>query len=180
MVDFKLQYFAVFITPNECPSNIQTSKTTQVFVLSTWYDHNMHRQNIIGWLEVWLLPTDTYNDRVCMMAIFTTGISDWSFYAHLQNCEKQLLALSFNWINLQDAVTSQVYYLSFRYSSTCFGASSYPSSGATTTAVAASGLPSELGDSSAAGRGRADRPNYNQQHCYHQAPAVNQRLFLQL
>jgi len=97
MVDFKLQYFAVFITPNECPSSIQTSKTTQVFVLSTWYDHNMHRQNIIGWLEVWLLPTDTYNDRVCMMAIFTTGISDWSFYAHLQNCEKQLLALSFNW-----------------------------------------------------------------------------------
>jgi len=36
-----------------------------------------------------------------------------------------------------------------------FRASSCPSSGATTTAVAASGLPSELGDSSAVGRGRA-------------------------
>ena len=36
-----------------------------------------------------------------------------------------------------------------------FRASSRPSSGATTTAVAASGLPSELGDSSAVGRGRA-------------------------
>jgi len=35
-----------------------------------------------------------------------------------------------------------------------FRASSCPSSGATTTAVAASGLPSELGDSSAVGRGR--------------------------
>jgi len=34
-------------------------------------------------------------------------------------------------------------------------ASSYPSSGATTTAVAASGLQSELGDSSAVGRGWA-------------------------
>jgi hypothetical protein len=34
-------------------------------------------------------------------------------------------------------------------------ASSCPSSGATTTAVVASGLPSELGDSSAVGRGRA-------------------------
>jgi len=34
-----------------------------------------------------------------------------------------------------------------------FRASSCPSSGATTTAVAASGLPSELGDSSAVGRG---------------------------
>ena len=36
-----------------------------------------------------------------------------------------------------------------------FRASSRPTSGATTTAVAASGLPSELGDSSAVGRGRA-------------------------
>jgi hypothetical protein len=37
-----------------------------------------------------------------------------------------------------------------------FRAFSCPSSGATTTAVAASGLPSKLGDSSAVGRGRAD------------------------
>jgi hypothetical protein len=39
-----------------------------------------------------------------------------------------------------------------------FRASSCPSSGAITTAVAASGLPLELGDSSAVGRGRAGRP----------------------
>jgi hypothetical protein len=39
-----------------------------------------------------------------------------------------------------------------------FRASSCPSSGPTTTAVAASGLPSKLGDSSAVGRGRAYRP----------------------
>jgi hypothetical protein len=38
-----------------------------------------------------------------------------------------------------------------------FRASSCPSSGATTTAVAASGLPSELGGSSTAGRGRVGR-----------------------
>jgi len=38
-----------------------------------------------------------------------------------------------------------------------FRASSCPSSGATTTAVAASGLPSELGDNSADGRGLAGR-----------------------
>jgi hypothetical protein len=36
-----------------------------------------------------------------------------------------------------------------------FRVSSSPSSGATTTLVAASGLPSELGDSSVVGRGRA-------------------------
>ena len=39
-----------------------------------------------------------------------------------------------------------------------FRASSCPSSGATTAAVAAPGLPSELGDSNAVGRGRAGRP----------------------
>jgi len=39
-----------------------------------------------------------------------------------------------------------------------FRASSCPSSGATTTAVAACGLPSELGDSSAVGSGQAGRP----------------------
>ena len=53
-----------------------------------------------------------------------------------------------------------------------FRASSRPSSGATTTAVAASGLPSELGDSSAVGRGRADRPNHDQQRCYHHVSTV--------
>ena len=61
-----------------------------------------------------------------------------------------------------------------------FRASSSPSSGATTTAVAASGLPSELGGSSAVGRGLAGRPDHDQQHCYHQAPTVNQKLLLQL
>jgi hypothetical protein len=45
-------------------------------------------------------------------------------------------------------------------------ASSCPSPGATTTAVAASSLPSERGDSSAVGRGRAgyDRTDHDQQH----------------
>ena len=61
-----------------------------------------------------------------------------------------------------------------------FRASSCPSSGATTTAVAASGLPLERGGSSAVGRGQVDRPDHDQQHCYHQAPTVNQRLLLQL
>jgi hypothetical protein len=61
-----------------------------------------------------------------------------------------------------------------------FRASSRPSSGATTTAVAASGLPLELSDNSVVGRGRANWPDHDQQHCYHQAPTVNQRLLLQL
>ena len=53
-----------------------------------------------------------------------------------------------------------------------FWASSWPSSGATTTVVAASGLPSELGESSAVGRGPAARPIHDQQHCHHQALLV--------
>jgi len=53
-----------------------------------------------------------------------------------------------------------------------FRTSLCPSSGATTTAVAASSLPSELDDSSAVGRGLACRPDHDQQHCYHHAPTV--------
>jgi hypothetical protein len=47
-----------------------------------------------------------------------------------------------------------------------------PIIGSSTAAVAASGLPSKLGDSSAVGRGRANRPDHDQQHCYHHAPTV--------
>ena len=61
-----------------------------------------------------------------------------------------------------------------------FRASSCPSLGAATTAVAASGLSLERGGSSAVGRARAGRPDHDQQHCHHQAPTVNQRLLLQL
>jgi len=43
-----------------------------------------------------------------------------------------------------------------------FRPSSCPSSGVTKTAVQASGLPSELGDSSVIGRGRAGRPDHEQ------------------
>jgi len=55
-----------------------------------------------------------------------------------------------------------------------------PITRSSTTAAAASGLPFERGDSSAVGRGRAGGPDHDQQHCYHQAPTVNQRLLLQL
>jgi hypothetical protein len=40
------------------------------------------------------------------------------------------------------------------------------------TAVAAPGLPSELGDNSAVGHGRAGRPDHDQQHCCHHASTV--------
>ena len=46
-----------------------------------------------------------------------------------------------------------------------FRAASRPSSGVTTTAVAASGLPLERGVSIAVGRGRAGRPDHDQQQC---------------
>jgi hypothetical protein len=52
-----------------------------------------------------------------------------------------------------------------------FRASSRPSSGATTNAATASGLPSERGDNSAVGRGRDGTDRY-QQHCYHYVPTV--------
>jgi hypothetical protein len=49
-----------------------------------------------------------------------------------------------------------------------------------TTAVAASGLPLERGGSSVIDRVRGDRPDHDQQHCYHHVPTINQRLLLQL
>jgi hypothetical protein len=48
------------------------------------------------------------------------------------------------------------------------------------TAVAASGLPLERGRISVVGRGRSDRTDDDQQHCYHHVPTVNQRRLLQL
>ena len=57
-----------------------------------------------------------------------------------------------------------------------FWASSCPSSGAQQTALAASGLPLECGDSSAVGCGWAGPTMTN---CYHHAPTVNQKLLLQ-
>jgi hypothetical protein len=47
------------------------------------------------------------------------------------------------------------------------------------TAVAASGLPLERGGSSVVGRGRADRTDHDQRHCYHHVPTANQRRLLQ-
>jgi hypothetical protein len=58
-----------------------------------------------------------------------------------------------------------------------FQASSCSSSGATTTTVAASGLPLELGGSSAVGRGRTGRPDHDHDQQHH-VPTVNQRLLV--
>jgi hypothetical protein len=55
-----------------------------------------------------------------------------------------------------------------------------PIIGSSITAVAASGLLLERGGSSAVGRSRASRPDHDQQHCYHHAPTVNQKLLQQL
>jgi hypothetical protein len=53
-----------------------------------------------------------------------------------------------------------------------FRASSRPSSGAQQLQLQPLVLPSERGDSSAVGRGRAGRTDHDQQHCYHHAPKV--------
>jgi hypothetical protein len=47
-------------------------------------------------------------------------------------------------------------------------------------AAADSGLPYERGGSSAVGRGRSERTDHDQQHCYHYVATVNQGLLLQL
>jgi hypothetical protein len=47
------------------------------------------------------------------------------------------------------------------------------------TAVVASCLPIERGGSSVVGRGRSDRTDHDQRHCYHDVPTLNQRGLLQ-
>jgi len=53
-----------------------------------------------------------------------------------------------------------------------FRASSRLSSGAQQLQQQPLILPLERGGSSAVGRGRAGRPDHDQQHCYHHAPKV--------
>jgi len=53
-----------------------------------------------------------------------------------------------------------------------FRASSHPSSGAQQLQWQPLVLPLERGGSIAVGRGRAGRPDHDQQHCYQHAPKV--------
>jgi len=70
-----------------------------------------------------------------------------------------------------DATISPIYYLTFIFSSTCFGR---PHSHHQELQLQQQPLvlPLERGDSSAVGRGPAGRPDHDQQHCYHHAPKV--------
>jgi len=61
-----------------------------------------------------------------------------------------------------------------------FRASLCPSSGTYQLQQQSLVLPSERGGSSAVGCCLADRPDHDQQHCYHHVPTVNRRLLLQL
>jgi len=63
----------------------------------------------------------------------------------------------FKWINQPDAAISRVYYLSFRYSSTCFGHPHAHHQELNNCSIAVSGLPLERGGNSAVGRDRAGR-----------------------
>ena len=88
-------------------------------------------------------------------------------------CFKYFVLLHFLLVQINhhlDPTIPPVYYPDVYLQLNMFRASSRPSSGATTTAVAASGLPLELGDRSVVGRGRL--PDHDQQQCYHHAPKV--------
>jgi hypothetical protein len=78
---------------------------------------------------------------------------------------------TFKCINQPDAAISQVYRLSFKYSSTCFG---HPHAHHQELICSSSlWFTLERG-------GRAGGRDHDQQHCYHHVPTVNQRLLLQL
>jgi len=88
-----------------------------------------------GWQCEWglTLGQDNYGPRhlspIWMGTIKYFIKSLFSFKVHwinkfaccIQTLNIQIQQLVFNWINQLDATTSQVYYLLFKYSSTCFG-----------------------------------------------------------
>jgi len=85
-------------------------------------------------------------------------------------------------INHQPDVTVFQFIIpTFVYSSTCFGCS--PAHHQELNDCSSSlwfTFVSYRSDSSVVGRGRAGRPDHDQQHCYHQTPTINQRLLLKL
>jgi hypothetical protein len=81
----------------------------------------------------------------------------------------QRVKITFNWINQPDAANSQAYCLSFKYSSTCFRHPHAHHQELQQLQYQPLVLPLERSDSSVVGRGRAghNRPDHDQQHCYH-------------
>ena len=68
-----------------------------------------------------------------------------------------------------DEKNSQVYYLTFIYSSTCFGRPHAHHQEFNNCSSSFWFLTLERGVSSAVGRGRTGRSDHDQQHCYHHA-----------
>jgi hypothetical protein len=83
----------------------------------------------------------------------------------------ELVEIQFQINHQQNATIFPVYYLTFIYSSTYFGRL-HAHHQELTTALTASGFTLERGKSSVVGRGRANRPDHDQRHCYHHTPKV--------
>jgi hypothetical protein len=95
------------------------------------------------------------------------------FFSDIEFVYKIQIKQPTRWINFSELLfVVQVQLNMFR-------AFSCPLSGAYKLQIAASSLPLERGGSSAVGRGRSDRTDHDQRHCYHHVPTVNRRRLLQ-
>jgi hypothetical protein len=93
----------------------------------TWHlnntSHDTSRRNSFELaISVFRIPVFTDGDfKKCHVDLFWQEASAVNMYKGFRACKSVHHHTAFNWINQLDAATSQVYYLSFRYSSTCFG-----------------------------------------------------------
>jgi len=105
----------LFCLQNSIPHSIFLAKTRSwrfmwLFTLCQWNRKFQYR---------WYLKLPFY--RSLELLIHLRASEDCTSFFFLFRLCKSMLHHTFKWINQPDAAISQVYYLSFKYSSTCFG-----------------------------------------------------------
>jgi hypothetical protein len=97
-------------------------------VWKTWRRNPCHRIYCLEEPQTWMHNRDDVSVRTCVSCTKPPCRIQWNLVllCYTENCQVNLnfaspcFIIHFKWINQLDAAVSQVYYLTFMYSSTCF------------------------------------------------------------